>query len=415
MPEDIQLSRRQVIIFALLTAACVTGDAMLYVTLPVHWKDAGLTSLWEVGVVLSLNRLARLPLNPLIGWVYSRVSTKTCAVFASALAVLIPLGYASAGSLAAWAILRILWGLAWSLLKLGGLLTVMDVAGKNDRGYLIGLYTGTYRLGNLAGMLGGGLLADIVGLRVTLLASAAVAAVALPMAMFMLRKISPAGRVQNDDDQKPSALILLRSPELLWVLLTCLTVTLIIEGFFMSTLSALISYHWGDTVTLLGLTLGCATVAGIVQSLRWGWDPLLSPFTGRLSDGRLGRICMFAGSCWIAALLFVLTTLPLPLAPWLLVLIAIEVCCTTMTTLSDALATDVASRSQPVFVITAYTLAIDLGAALGPLGGFTVIELWGMNAAYIAAAILLALFAFKWTFHPPLARKDAPRAPEASD
>ena len=80
--ERIAQPRRQVIIFALLTAACVASDAMLYVVLPVRWMDAGLSSLWEVGLVLSLNRLARLPLNPVIGWVYSRLSVKTCTIFA---------------------------------------------------------------------------------------------------------------------------------------------------------------------------------------------------------------------------------------------------------------------------------------------------------------------------------------------
>lgn len=393
--------RRQVIIFALLTACCVASDAMLYVTLPVHWKEAGLDSLWEVGVVLSLNRLARLPLNPLMGWVYSRTNTRTCAAAAAALSLVIPLGYAFASSLAAWALLRVLWGLAWSLLKLGGLFTAMHAAGKNDRGYLIGLYTGTYRLGNLAGMLGGGLLADAAGLHVTLLAGALAAAPALPMALFLLRGIAPSERGDGETTRAPLR-DMFRSKELFWVLLTCLAVTLIIEGFFMSTLSALMAHHWGEGITVFGVSLGCAAAAGIIQSLRWGWDPLLSPLVGRLSDGRLGRVTMFAGGCWIAALLLALTTAPLPLAAWLAVLMAVELCCTAMTTLSDALAADAASRSNAVFVMTAYTLAIDLGAALGPLGGFAVISLWGMNAAYLAAAALLVLFALRWTFRPPV-------------
>ena len=393
--------RRQVIIFALLTACCVASDAMLYVTLPGHWKEAGLDSLWEVGVVLSLNRLARLPLNPLMGWVYSRTNTRTCAAAAAALSLVIPLGYAFASSLAAWALLRVLWGLAWSLLKLGGLFTAMHAAGKNDRGYLIGLYTGTYRLGNLAGMLGGGLLADAAGLHVTLLAGALAAAPALPMALFLLRGIAPSERGDGETTRAPLR-DMFRSKELFWVLLTCLAVTLIIEGFFMSTLSALMAHHWGEGITVFGVSLGCAAAAGIIQSLRWGWDPLLSPLVGRLSDGRLGRVTMFAGGCWIAALLLALTTAPLPLAAWLAVLMAVELCCTAMTTLSDALAADVASRSDAVLVITAYTLAVDLGAALGPLGGFAVISLWGMNAAYLAAAALLVLFALRWTFRPPV-------------
>ena len=85
-------------------------------------------------------------------------------------------------------------------------------------------------------------------------------------------------------------------------------------------------------------------------------------------------------------------------------LIGFLICCTVMTTLSDALATDVASESQAVVVITAYTFAIDLGAALGPMGGFAAIELWGMDAAYLIGAVLMAIFALQWTFWPPVKR-----------
>lgn len=401
--KSISHPRSQVVIFALLTAACVASDAMLYVVLPVRWMEAGLSSLWEVGLVLSLNRLARLPLNPIIGWVYSRLSIKTCAIFAALLALLIPLGYFHASTLAAWAALRILWGLAWALLKLGGLFTVMDASNGHDRGYLIGLYTGIYRLGNLAGMLGGGFMADAAGLRPSLLAGMGVAALALPMAVFLLKRTPPAHR--NTEEAVPSGkkrIFSLLSAELVWVLFTCLFVTMVIEGFFMSTLSALLEHHFGAGAGIFGVFLGCATLAGVLQSLRWGWDPLLSPLVGRLSDGPIGRTRMFAAGCFLAAMLFALTTLRLPLAPWLMLIIGIELCCTAMTTLSDALATDVASRSQAVFVITAYTVAIDVGAALGPLGGYAVLSLWGMDAAYLAAGALLLLFALKWEFQPPV-------------
>ena len=401
-------SRQQVILFAIITAACVAGDSMLYVVLPVHWQSVGLASLWEVGLLLSLNRLARLPLNPLAGWVYSRISTKTGAILAALLAVFTTLGYGVAEGLAAWAVLRVLWGLSWSFLKLGGLLTVMDVAGPHERGYLIGLYSGVYRLGSLAGMLGGGLLADMMGLKATACICAGLAVPGLLMAIFMLKRISPEQREAEklaDGKEKPSVLSVLRSPTLLWVLLACLMVKLLTEGVFMSTLSPLLEHHWGETISCFGLALGCASVSGFIQSLRWGWDPVLSPLVGRISDGRLGRVSMFAGGCWVCAGLLALTVLKLPFWPWMALLVGFLVCCTVMTTLSDALATDVAADSQAVVVITAYTFAIDLGAALGPLGGFAAIELWGMDTAYLLCAVLMALFALQWTFWPPVKSK----------
>lgn len=47
---------------------------MLYVALPIYWETAGLESIWQVGVLLSINRFIRLPFNPLISWMYKHIS-----------------------------------------------------------------------------------------------------------------------------------------------------------------------------------------------------------------------------------------------------------------------------------------------------------------------------------------------------
>ena len=61
-----QDDKKHIIVFAVITALCLIGDSMLYIVLPVHAADLGL-SLWEVGVILAVNRIVRLPLNPCIG------------------------------------------------------------------------------------------------------------------------------------------------------------------------------------------------------------------------------------------------------------------------------------------------------------------------------------------------------------
>ena len=65
---------RPVVLLAAVTALCLVGDSMLYVALPVHWEEFGLTSLWQAGVLLSVNRLVRLPLNPAVSRLYRRIS-----------------------------------------------------------------------------------------------------------------------------------------------------------------------------------------------------------------------------------------------------------------------------------------------------------------------------------------------------
>ena len=71
MPICPASGKAYVIVVSLITAACLFGDSMLYIVLPVHYQDAGLSSLWEVGIILSMNRLIRLPLNPLVGRLYT--------------------------------------------------------------------------------------------------------------------------------------------------------------------------------------------------------------------------------------------------------------------------------------------------------------------------------------------------------
>ena len=56
------IEQRQIRIVGIVTALTLFGDSMLYIVLPVYWKEAGLDALWQVGVLLSVNRLVRSPL-----------------------------------------------------------------------------------------------------------------------------------------------------------------------------------------------------------------------------------------------------------------------------------------------------------------------------------------------------------------
>ena len=91
-------SKKPIIIIALVTAACLVGDSMLYVCLPTHWQEAGLSSLWQIGVILSVNRLVRLPLNPVVGFCYTKISIRTGMLVSIVLAALTTAGYGLAVS-----------------------------------------------------------------------------------------------------------------------------------------------------------------------------------------------------------------------------------------------------------------------------------------------------------------------------
>ena len=72
---------KPIIVLALLTAACLVGDSMLYIVMPTHWQEFGLNSLWEVGILLSANRLVRLPLNIQCFAEYRKLGDETCSLW----------------------------------------------------------------------------------------------------------------------------------------------------------------------------------------------------------------------------------------------------------------------------------------------------------------------------------------------
>jgi Arabinose efflux permease len=368
---------------------------MLYVVLPTQWQQLGLSSLWEVGVLLSVNRIVRLPLNPLVGWLYGKMNSRSGIIFAGILATGTTLSYGVAKGFALWLALRCIWGVAWTFLRLGGYFTILKVAGEDNRGHYMGLYNGLYRLGSLGGMLVGGILADRCGIAVTAAVFGAVTFFAIPVAYRLL----PGSPHREAAEAKPLAG--LANAAVLWTLATGLVIAMVYQGTFTATLSYLIQIHTATPLLIFGTAVGAASLSGMLQALRWGWEPGLAPRIGRLSDGKCGRLIILTAALVCAAALFALIPAPLPLELWLLVIVAILLTATVLTTVIDAIACDVAVFAPPQTFMTAYSFAIDLGAALGPLLGYTLNAFCGPDTVYWIIAALLTVLAAKWIVRPP--------------
>lgn len=158
-------SEKSILFVAAITAICLLGDTMLYIVLPVYWQDVGLRSLWEVGVVLSVNRFVRLPLNPFVGWLYHRMTLRVGLILAIILAFFATTGYGLFKGFYIWVLLRAIWGIAWSFIRMGGYLTVIRYSTDENRGRWMGTFQGISRLGGLAGMIIGGVLVPILGIQ----------------------------------------------------------------------------------------------------------------------------------------------------------------------------------------------------------------------------------------------------------
>ncbi|WP_199616327.1 MFS transporter [Paenibacillus alkalitolerans] len=130
---------RSVRVISLATAVSLIGDSMLYIVLPLHYREAGLDSLWQVGAVLAFNRLVRLPLGPLTALLIRKLQIRASLLIACILAVGATIGYGFVNGFAVWLVLRGLWGIAWALFRLGGMLAISELTESSNRGKWIGI------------------------------------------------------------------------------------------------------------------------------------------------------------------------------------------------------------------------------------------------------------------------------------
>lgn len=389
---------RPVVLLAAVTALCLVGDSMLYVALPVHWEEFGLTSLWQAGALLSVNRLVRLPLNPAVSRLYRRISARSGMLLAAALAAATTAGYGLAGSFAALIVLRALWGLAWTFLRLGAYFTVLTTADDSSQGRAMGMYNGLMRTGSLFGMLLGGVLADTWGTGLTCAFFASVSVLAVPLIWFAVPRNTKG--MAEEAAAGEDGYSLFSHWKVLSVLLIGTAVAFVYQGMLISTLSYLVKIRIPAGLDLGWALVGAASLGGVLQAVRWSWEPFLAPFFGWLSDHpRAGRKKTFIVSSLIGAALFAFLPADMGLLPWLLLLLLLQVTATALTTAGDAVAADTAVRSgAKIKVITAYSVLTDVGAAAGPAAAFALNQYSSPWASCRLASLLLLLAAAGYFF-----------------
>ncbi|SDE49536.1 Predicted arabinose efflux permease, MFS family [Paenibacillus sp. UNCCL117] len=382
---------RTITLVGVVTALALFGDSMLYVVLPVYWKEAGLDALWQVGVLLAANRFVRLPLNPLVSWLYRRMSLRTGLIIAAALGAATTAGYGIWKGFAAWLILRAVWGIAWSFMRMGGYLAVIACSDDSNRGRLMGRYNGVWRLGTLVGVLFGGLLVPKLGLQPVALQFGAWALLGIPLVLWALRGKSASAREQ------PARAASLKGT--MWTLpvrkivVSGLAIA-VLQAVFGATLSYMIDTHYAGRELLFQVVISSTVLGGALTALRCAWEPFLAGWSGRLSDGPQGRLPLYMLSLAGSAAGYAFLPWELPLGVWLAIVIFVMATSTLLGTIMDAMAADAARATAVVPVITAYTVATDLGAAVGPTLVYGIAgEPFGLVFAYVGCAAVFAAVA----------------------
>lgn len=384
----------------LAVSACVAfslfGDGALYVVLPVVFATRGLAP-WHVGLLLSANRIIRLFTNPPAVILLGRVPIRPAMCGALLVGALTTLAYGLTESLILLLLARAAWGACWSVLRLSGLITVTDcidagLAPESRVGRLTGFYSGVSRLGSAAGMALGGVLCDAIGFSAEFVLFALLTACAAPYALFCafgsLPSISgtAAAKAKASTGGRCASVLALRAPQ--WRLFfLAFSASCAGNGLIVSTLGAILGAHatapddgGGSAIALgAGVVVSTATLNGGLLGFRWSVEGFLAPLWGAVID-RCGwrRVAptAFSLSSAMGALSFSLLRAAeatageasaVLLSGALLSVIGVFFLFSVADLCVKAMG--VAARETPLLV-----MGDDLGAAVGPLLGFTILQ-----------------------------------------
>ncbi|MBN1992371.1 MAG: MFS transporter [Anaerolineae bacterium] len=410
MPEETVISPWRVLIpVGLGTSLSLIGDASLYVVLPTHVTEAGV-SLASVGILLSANRFIRLLFNGPAGMAYDRWSRRYLFIAALVIGAVSTALYALTQGF--WPLLagRLLWGLAWSGIWVGGNVIVLDLAGENNRGRWVGLYQISFFLGSSSGTMIGGLLTDWLGYHTAMgvgasltLLGAMIALIFLPETRHFRRAVSvnwskvspPAANIVKpvNRSQLASAFALLGMSRL------------VVAGFLLSTFGLFLLEQFGDSIYVAGRLFGVATLTGVGLGLTTLMAMAAAPVMGRLSDRLHNRWPVAVGGLAPGVAGFGLLALGLPLT----VLLGLPLTAITSGSnqgLATALVGDLSEAKQHGRRLGMLFTTGDLASAIGPPLAYGLIPLFGLSGIYLLSAGLYALmFWVAWQWAVRLGKK----------
>jgi len=369
------------------TALSLMGDATLYTVLPTHAAEAGI-ALGSVGIILGVNRAVRLFLNGPAGLAYDRWPRRWLFVPALFIGSLSTAVYAATRGF--WPLLvgRLLWGLAWSGIWVGGATVILDVTTAQDRGRWTGLYQTWFFLGAALCAFAGGLLTDWLGYGATMWLGAAVTALGGLIALILL----PETRSIRPDLDNPSPLLeagprpALRANWGLWVAVSLQGINRFVTAGVLTASMALLVQ---DRLQSTSLTFGVATLTGVLMAGRALLGTVAAPLAGTMSD--------WLGSRWkVAAWGLAIGVISMALVAWgapIAILTGISlgaVAGGSVQALVTALTGDLVSQAQRGRAIGLLHTAGDLGSAIGPPAAYALILWIGLRGVYLLCAGLFA-------------------------
>ena len=361
------------------------GDATLYTVLPTHTAEAGIT-LAAVGIILSANRFIRLFLNGPTGILYDRSRRRRLFVPALFIGALSTAIYAAWDGF--WPLMagRLIWGLAWSLIWVGGATIILDVTTDGDRGRWTGLYQTWFFLGAAIGAFAGGFLTDRIGYSAALWIGAGVTTLGGVVALIYLPETRSSKNLNLSYPKNETAQKWRPNGELVSVVSLQGINRFVTAGVLAATIALLVQ----EQLSMNNLVLGVATVTGILIGLRTILSMFAAPLAGSLSDKSGNRWGVTMTGLIFGSIGMLLLIRPDPV----FILVGIGFSAIAGGSIQALVTTrtgDLVDQEQRGKAIGLLHTSGDLGSALGPITAYFLLRWINLSGVYVLCAILFAL------------------------
>jgi MFS family permease len=384
------------------------GDTAVYIVLPTHTAEAGILFV-DVGLMLSANRLIRIFINSPYGLMIERWPRRRVLIASQLLGAIANLLYVVTGF---WPMLigRLLWGVAWAGIWIGGNTAVLDTATDANRGQFVGRFHMWAFAGFVGGALTGGLLADVVGFRAMFLIFSGVSLAAGLLWAFFLPETRPqaasAAQHHATRDGQPTALRRPTYGEKIPVLLTIVVIMalnwLIFLGVIGAVLPVLLQERIGSTLAIGALLIPLATLTGMIAAGRDTVSVITASLAGRVSDRLPNRWPLVIGGFVLGSVALLIIAVGSGIVVVTGILLG-AITASLLQTQATTLVGDYSYPNQQGRVLGVINTAGDIGSATGPLLAFALINPDGLNWSLgtlfglAAALLILVLPAVIWT------------------
>ena len=375
----------------------IMGDSILYIILPSNYEYfqikefLGIDGGFWVGFILSINRFIRFFSNIFSVKVIKSLGLKNTMYFASILGAGSTFGYAVLKGVFLIIIMRIIWGISYSLFRLCYQLKIFSYDSSNF-GINIGFCLSVQRLGSFIAVTFGVYLATVFGLfNILFLLS-----IFLIPAFIIITKIKEIDLARVSDNKLRWNLLFFDYSDLLRRNILLLSFFKFSSSFTSNGLAIatiipfLISINKSYSVESIIL------IAGLIVGFRWIADIISGIIFGYLSDkfGRKKNI-ITSSIIMIVAIIFSISGIEFYLSIFCIVMMFFL--SVSLETSLDSQLGDISPNKQKSSILSRYSTWQDLGAAFGPIIGYTIGIYLGVQYGYIFSLILIFLCLYFYT------------------